>query len=83
MVTFAVLCLLACVLSAKSDGPHLVPNFRPPSVPLVVVNPYLRYKWIVVCIIVYFPSLVYGLILIIFMMIFLSIGVDLLSVFQE
>ena len=44
MVTFAVLCLLACVLSAKSDGPHLVPNFRPPSVPLVVVNPYLRYK---------------------------------------
>uniref|UniRef100_A0A1X7UG98 Glutaminase n=1 Tax=Amphimedon queenslandica TaxID=400682 RepID=A0A1X7UG98_AMPQE len=41
MVTFAVLCLLACVLSAKFDGPHLVPNFRPPSVPLVVVNPYL------------------------------------------
>ena len=42
MVTFIVMLLLASVFSAKSDEPRLVPNFRPPSVPLIVVNPYLR-----------------------------------------
>jgi len=42
----ALLVILLTVRSAESGGAaagYLTPGFRPPSVPLIVVDPYLRY----------------------------------------
>ena len=35
--------LVVVLLATRSEG-NLTPGFRPPSVPLVVVDPYLRYS---------------------------------------
>lgn len=35
---------------ATHDDNRLVPGFRPPSVPLVVVDPYLRLLAIIICV---------------------------------
>ena len=47
VVTLSILCASCSLVSAvdlRDVAGNFTPNFRPPSVPLVVVSPYFRYK---------------------------------------
>ena len=45
-VSTLVIVLLLATRSEGTPAKYLTPGFRPPSVPLVVVDPYLRYAGI-------------------------------------
>ena len=45
-VSTLVIVLLLATRSEGTPAEYLTPGFRPPSVPLVVVDPYLRYAYV-------------------------------------